>query len=309
MMKRYFYQTYGLNVASEIELPELLVADSTQEIAVTISLAALTETLAGMTVDGSYIQTHGDKCQINVRDIARYRIEQGQRIFVDPIPGTAPGDIRLFLLGSAFGALLHQRGWLPLHVSAVATPHGVWAFTGESGAGKSTLAAALHYHFGWPLLSDDVGIIKSCNSSRPVFHPGPPRLKLWQDALTHFAIDSHNLIPDQVRIDKFHLRLEHGFEQEPQCLHALVVLERTEADEPSSLIQVSGLASFQAVASAIYRPEVGQRVGNQTLLFRQCAALANQVAVYRYRRPWSLAVFDSSLQPLLRQVLFTLGHD
>jgi hypothetical protein len=309
MPKRYFYRIYGLNLASAIELPELpeLPAppetDATPGIAVTASWSSLDETLVGMTADDSYLQVSGDQCQFNVNGIARYRIEQGQRILVDPAPGAAPGDIRLFLLGSAFGALLHQRGCLPLHVSSVATPSGVWAFTGDSGAGKSTLAAALHFHFDWPLLSDDVGVIDSGDQNQqPLFHPGPPRLKLWQDAVAHFAINPSELTPDLTRCNKFHLSLARGFETGPKRLRALVVLERASEGEPTSLVEINGTAAFRAVAGTVYRPEMAQRVGDKNLFFSQCAALAGRITVYRYRRPWSLATIDGSLQPLVRQV-------
>lgn len=302
MTRWYFYQAYGLHVASEIELPELRTADATLETAVTIALAALPETLEGAQVNGSYLQVAGDRCQLYVKGVARYRTEQGRRIWVDPAPDAAPGDVRLFLLGSALGTLLHQRQSLPLHVSAVATPGGVWAFTGDSGAGKSTLAAALHYHFGWPLLSDDVGVIEPDESGRPLFHPGPARLKLWQDALAHFEIDPSGLIPDQTRFNKFHLPLAHGFEPAPRRLRALVVLERADDDEPPSLVPVNGIAAFQTVAGSVYRPEIGQRIADRTTLFCQCAALAGQVTVYRYRRPWALARFGVGLQPLFEHL-------
>jgi len=301
----YRYHIYGLNLASTIELPELpdlLAFDVEPDTKVSVSLATLTEKLAEATTDHAYLQVAGNQCQINIDGIARYRIEQGQRILIDPAPGSAPGDVRLFLLGSAFGALLHQRGSLPLHVSSVATPAGVWAFTGDSGAGKSTLAATLHFHFGWPLLSDDVAVLDHAVHDRPLLHPGPPRLKLWQDAVTYLEIDSSELTPDMTRINKFHLPLAQGFEHDPQRLRALVVLDRGSDDEPPSLTQLSGMAAFQAVLGTVYRPEMAQLVGDRNKLFQQCAALVHQVAVYRYRRPWSLATLDSNLQPLARQV-------
>lgn len=301
----YHYHIYGLNLAALIELPELpelLVSGVEPEIAVTVSLATLTDKLAGATSESSYFQVSGDQCQLNVDGIARYRIEQGQRILIDPAPGSAPGDVRVYLLGSALGALLHQRGNLPLHVSSVATPGGVWAFTGDSGAGKSTLAATLHFHFGWPLLSDDVAVLEQAVHERPLLYPGPPRLKLWQDAVTYLAIDSNDLTPDMARVNKFHVPLAEGFEHDPQRLRALVLLERANDDEPPSLTQVSGAAAFRAVAGAIYRPEMAHLLGNRNSLFRQCAALASQIAVYRYRRPWSLISLDSHLQPLVEQV-------
>ena len=67
----------------------------------------------------------------------------------------APADVRLFLLGSVWGALALQRGLLPLHASAVGRGRTVHAFTGPPGAGKSTLAAALAAR-GYPLFTDDM---------------------------------------------------------------------------------------------------------------------------------------------------------
>ena len=46
--------------------------------------------------------------------VGRYRIEAGNRITVESEPGVPERNVRLFLLGSAFGVLLHQRGLLPV---------------------------------------------------------------------------------------------------------------------------------------------------------------------------------------------------
>ena len=68
--------------------------------------------------------------------------DRGRDISVELEPGVLEHDATGFVLGTAFGILLHQRGALVLH--------GRWwlrwariAICGESGAGKSTLAAAL----------------------------------------------------------------------------------------------------------------------------------------------------------------------
>ena len=62
----------------------------------------------------------------------------------DPAPGRDlyESDVRVFLLGSCIGALLHQRGILVLHAGAIHTDKGAVLFTGPWGIGKSTLLAA-----------------------------------------------------------------------------------------------------------------------------------------------------------------------
>ena len=90
-----------------------------------------------------------------IDQVARYLVSGGCEITVEPHPAADAKDVRLFLLGSAMGALLHQRGVWPLHGSAVAIQHGAVLFVGAKGSGKSTLAGAFHQR-GFQVLSDDV---------------------------------------------------------------------------------------------------------------------------------------------------------
>lgn len=303
----YRYATYGLTLASQVEFPELLTAASPATAEVEILATTVPETLEGATFSQAWLQIAPEACQLNIDGVARYRIEQGRRILVDrrvlptPGPGAEPGDVRLYLLGTALGALLHQRHWLPLHVSALATPSGVWAFTGHSGAGKSTLGAWLHYTRGWPLVSDDVAAIRP-DDEQPWLYPGPPRLKLWQDALAALGIDKTGLIRDLTRADKYHLCLHREFRSTPQPLRALVMLERAEEGEAASVELLEGAESVRMVMATIYRPRIGVRFNGYTPLFQACAGLAERIAVYRYRRPWSLQGLETSLAPLLRRI-------
>jgi hypothetical protein len=305
----YFYNVYDLLVASELLLPELVPVDGANAADVTISLKPLPETLENSVFpySGSYFQSTGETCQFLAKGIARYRIEQGDQIFIDrnvlPMPGLEPTDssVRLYLLGTALGALLHQRHCLPLHVSALATPSGVWAFTGPSGAGKSTLAAWLHHSQGWPLVSDDVAVLKP-KDELPYLYSGPPRLKLWQDALSAIGIEKNGLTQDLTRTDKYHLYSRQKFHQQPQPLKALVMLERANTGEAPSLEPIEGMEAFKAVMASIYRPEFGTQFSSPQQLFDQGVRLGKRITVYRYRRSWAVASLDANLQPLIQQM-------
>ncbi|MCL7939406.1 hypothetical protein M8009_03685 [Halomonas sp. ATCH28] len=308
-----FYATYGLTIASQLELPELEALPPEASPDIHIRIGEVAGHLEEAEFSTPWLQCSGNCCQFLLDRIARYRVEQGMSIRVDRRLGPAcgsttdEGDLRVYLLGSALGALLHQRHWLPLHISAVQTPAGVWGFTGDSGAGKSTLAAWLHYRYGWKLVSDDVGVIRP-EETPPTLYPGPPRLKLWKDALERLGIDRQGLVRDLTRTEKFHLNRHLGFTHDSEQLKALVMLERVPADEKASIEPVEGVEAFRIVMSALYLPEWGQRFNGPARLMQYGADLARQIRVYRYRRPWSLEKVEESLTPLMHHIHERAGH-
>lgn len=301
------YTTYGLTIASQLELPELKALPPVASPDIQIHVGDVSGHLEGAEFSTPWLQCTSDRCQFLIDRIARFRVEHGKSICVDRRPmltrDATPdeGDLRVYLLGTAMGALLHQKHWMPLHISAVETPSGVWGFTGKSGAGKSTLAAWLHYRYDWKLVSDDVGVIKP-EERVPTLYPGPPRLKLWKDALECLGIERQGLVRDLTRTEKFHLNQHQGFKTNTQPLRTLVMLERGTSDEKASIESLAGVEAFKIVMSALYLPEWGQRFIGSARLMQYGANLARQVRVFRYRRPWSLETMGHSLAPLVEKI-------
>ena len=302
-----YYLTYGLKICSTLELPELPEIAPCEHPDVWVTTPDVVDWLKGGTNRSQWLEIGDECCQINIEGIARYRVEKGQRILLDRRMSQGaesvadPGDVRLFLLGSALGALLHQRQWLPLHVSALKTPAGAWAFTGHSGAGKSTMSAWLHYSQQWPLITDDVAVIKP-DEAEPLLHPGPARIKLWRDALAALGIETEGLVRDLMRNEKFHLMVNKDVRYDAHRLSALVQLERADEGEAASLVKLSGVEAFKTVMGAIYRPELGNEFNTNKQLMRECIRLAQQINVYRFRRPWSLEDMNQNLKPLLDEI-------
>src|SRR5687767_37791 len=100
------------------------------------------------------VDLQDDALVLRIPEVASYRID-ATSILVSPAPAVPEQNLRLYLLGSAFGALLHQRGLLPLHANAVEIDGKAVAFMGASGEGKSTLAAWFHDR-GFNIIADDV---------------------------------------------------------------------------------------------------------------------------------------------------------
>lgn len=305
--ERFFYTAYGFTLISHISLPELVTIAPCDSADLEIVIGNVDVTLQEGEPVNKWLQIGKHHCQVWVEGIARYRIEDGRRVIVDRRVSSSennaadPNDIRVYLLGTVFGVLAHQRGWLPLHVSAINAPNGVWAFTGNSGAGKSTLSAWLHYHYGCDLLTDDVAVVKP-EELLPLLHPGPRKIKLWKQTLAVLDLDIEGAQRDLMRLDKYHLSLEGEKARQSEPLKALVVLERGHAGEPASLDEIKGPEAVYLLLEALYRSEIGRSYNPPETIIRNCMALAEQIRIYRYRRPWALQQVSHSLEPLLERM-------
>lgn len=277
------YSVFGLRVRSAIPLPELFPAEGTGEADVTISVASVREGRGiqpGLTaVDGGLL--------LFVPNVGRYRIELGSTITVELEPGVPARNLRLFLLGSAFGALLHQRGILPLHANAVELGGAAVAFMGESGAGKSTLAAWFHDQ-GCEVIADDVCAVTFQATEQPVALPGLPRLRLWRDALEETGRDLRRYARSYVSEDeeeKFDVPMEVTA-RVPVPLAALYVLREGErfALEPLTLLKAA-----EAVFDHTYR---GAFVGPAQAAHTHwdlAVKLVRSIPVFELTRPRALS--------------------
>ena len=151
--------------------------------------------------DTPFVQIkHGD-LRLKVEGIGQFRITQGKHIawFRDHVD-VSDQDIRTFLLGSAVGALLIQRGMLVLHGNALEKNGEAIICLGRSGAGKSTLAYTLMTQ-GWRVLADDLAAV----TPQGFVLPGIPRIKLWYDSAQSFGLDPESLPPIRQGMHKYQL--------------------------------------------------------------------------------------------------------
>ena len=149
-----YYRCHGLKLSSEIIFPELAESDST-EASVTLKKGLFPATLPGAAFRGHIHQIKFDQVQIELPGENRLLAQNGSEILVDLSPGADLPMVRNYLLGSVLGAILHQRGVVPMHASAVIVEGRAFLFMGPKRAGKSTTAALL-YGRGHQVLTDDI---------------------------------------------------------------------------------------------------------------------------------------------------------
>jgi hypothetical protein len=278
----YFYRAYGLGICSEIELPELGCTHGQTDI--TLSLGHIGHHCDQVDVIQCVAATPNEAV-LSWGRAGTFLIRNGNEIIVDPFPEADLRILRLMVLGAALGVLLHQRGYLVLHASAVAVAGRVAIFIGRKGWGKSTTAAAL-YSQGHQLIADDIIALSVKEGETPLVLPGFPQFKLWPDAAEAVGSDPEALPRLHPGFEKRAYRVAERVTATPLPLQCIYVLDGGPMLE---LKPVSSRDAFLEVTSHSYAPRFLGAAGVSSTFFQHCLHLVNTIPVYRLCRQNSLA--------------------
>ncbi len=297
-MGLYHYTVYGLNIASEIHCPELPTASGQTE--VTIRRGSLEHIKLPKENRWRNQVLNDDQMLVNIKDTARYLVSGGREIIVDKNPDAAEESVRLFLLGSAFGAILHQRGFLAIHGNGIVVNGECVVFAGHAGKGKSTLAAAFARR-GFQILSDDVCAIKTSNGEKALAYPGFPHVKLWADAADSLDVDWRNL--RQVHIDekKYVLPMDSEYFDTPLSLSKIYVLH-FHPHEEFRIQELYTIDKITALKNHTYRAGMVKKMEKSEDHFERCAQVADTTTVARIFRPKDLLLLDPLIDLLMESV-------
>jgi hypothetical protein len=281
----YLYKIHGLNVASELPLPELAQhVQAGVEPEVWIRLASLPEFVEAEATPLDFVKLVNRGALFTIENVARFLVRNGREIIVDIQSNADLALVRIVLFGSVMGMICAQRKILALHASSVVFHDRVIAFTGQSGAGKSTLAAHC-LTAGAKLMSDDFLVVTMNPGPNAVAHPGMPSVKLWLDALSDLGREPEGLRPDWFRAEKFHVPVESV--KTPLPLTRLYVLERDETAGVGQVKRLTGALAIDAIIANTYRIELIELTGGREWHFQQCARLAQAIEVVELRRNYS----------------------
>lgn len=223
---------------------------------------------------------------------ATFRIRDGRDIEFDPDDGADGRALRLLLLGPALAVLLHQRGLLVLHASAIALGESAAAFVGQKGEGKSTLAAALHAR-GHPLVADDLVPIQFDDPRAVRVRAGFPQLKLGPDVVRQLGEDPALLPRLHPDYEKRARRVD-GLAPGPALpLAGIYVLE---SSDEQAIVPLPAQERFVELVRHSYLAELLESTGEAAGHFKQVVSLASRVPVHRLRRPRDLATLPRIAQ-------------
>lgn len=269
----YHYLLHGLSVVSDIEFPELAdTAPGPADVVINVAPAAgSVEMATNIFAD--------NEAAFTIPGVGVFAVHGGSTIIVRPYAGADERDLRLYILGSAMGILLHQRGLFALHAAAFVSDNRAVAITGASGAGKSTLALALQAA-GLPLLSDDL-IAVEMEGDRAQVSRAARRMRLFPESLSALGVrpDSYPLSYSAGDRIKHDVPIDHA----PETAELAAIVEL--ADGPPGLFLLEGADAVNCLMANSFRGSLLAGSRQRSDHFETCIKLAGRVPTYRLTRP------------------------
>jgi hypothetical protein len=287
----YFYLAFGLQIASEIELPELSEGEPGSNFDLYIKrgdfdLPKLKKT--GINRRGITAFFGADKAgdlMLHWDGVADFKTVASDTLMVRPLTDDA-GLLSLFTVSEAIGLMLFKKGFFLLHASAVQVGDRAWCFMGKPGAGKSTTAAAF-IKAGCTMLSDDLTAITFDETGDAYIVPAYPQLKIWERTVDGLEYDMESLTPVSEGVNKFSFQPKHNFNHVPIRLEKVFAIhsarnQPAQATLAVSEIPVHMLRNFPLPTQLLN----GKAVKEHFVQSFRCAAAAE---IIKKRRPAGFA--------------------
>jgi len=242
------------------------------------------------------------RCTLSWSGVAEVIVDSGKAIDILPVADADQEALRLFISGAAVGVLLHQRGYLVLHGSAVDIERGAAAFIGPKGSGKSTTAIALQ-NAGHRVISEElVALVPEAGGNSFVVLPSGCPVKVWGRVASAVEGTYGPLVPVRQGVDKYFVP-PLSSDQSPAVVRQVYLLDVGDAIE---IKRVAPIERFLHIAANLYVQRFGtefvQAVG-ASHAFKQIATLVKGTAVLRLVRTNNL----DQLRELSRFIASSFG--
>lgn len=284
----YYYQAYGLSIASEIPLPPLRVTATTtadltikrEELPESPPLESTKIYRAGL--NAQFAQKGLDYLWLDWTPLVSFMALKGKELLVDTTQ-TDEDLVSLFTLSEALGLVLFQKGYFLLHGSAVRIGDKGVVFLGEPGAGKSTTIAACAQK-GHTVISDDMVCIQVNKTGNLLLIPAFSQIKIWRNTVDGLRLHQEKMAPVREGVGKFSWHDSVKFEENAVPLTEIFVL--LPPDEPGST--TNPLPASQVPVELLHHFPLADALLNGKPLedyFKKSVAIAQTIPLFRMSRP------------------------
>lgn len=231
----YKYKAFGFIIESPYPILQVEEAAGDAVPDIFVKESALPDVAA---LDERYYMTSEESVSYNSPVLGAMKISGGNLIEVQCKEGSTDEEFGLLVMGTCMGAIMHQRGLLPIHGSCVTDGKRSVLISGDSGAGKSTLASEFLAH-GWKLVTDDVSLIKNI-SETPVVQSSYPSQKLCPDSMVSYKTEEreYKFLFNIDETQKYAVSVQNTFHEGTAPLSLFVYLRIT--DDETRVEKASG---------------------------------------------------------------------
>ena len=248
-----------------------------------------TQTIAEPLYANNWMSINKSEFSMQAEGAGTFYARDGKTVEFSPTEHASTPTIELYLNGSVFGAILHQRQILPIHGSSFAKGGKGFIISGESGAGKSSLTTSFCLN-GDDFLTDDVTPIVFKND-KPQILPFSDRIKLWDDSLAQFQKKSESLKKITPYEEKFYYPVSRSH-SEKIPLRALFIVEPKDVQK-AEFRQLDKTLTIPALQNQIYR--YGFLAGMphlKAVYFHQLVSIGKQIPVIQIERPLKISISE-----------------
>jgi hypothetical protein len=266
----------------------------------------ISDVLAGAVPAGEFSVARPGALLRVIPGLARFLVRDGLTIDVAIEPGADRDEVQEFLDGAVLGALIHQRGELPLHAATLVPPGAAEAIAlaGTPGTGKSTLACEL-VRRGWSLLSEDLSRLTQ-EGDRMIAWPGTGLFRLRPDACRRVGLPTESLARASGGQDKFLVPV--AVRTEPAPLATIVCMQRlppgasAKAGVPGAcdaLTAVSGARAMALLTEHVYRRRYAVALGLTRQHIRLLGVLRSSTRLLQLEMSGSVAGAADSIAAIV----------
>lgn len=280
------YRMSGLTVMSEIELTGCIPespGDGPIDVQVRISpVPDVLEPPAQQWLTSNY---NAKTFVMDVPGLGKIAAINGSDLLISPFAGVCPTELVPALLGSAFAALVYQRGGYLLHASAVIFQGRAHLVCGSSGMGKSTLSAALAAR-GSAVHCDDQARLALGQQVR-VYGDGR-KSKLRRDSMAATGVWPDFRCPVGSNGDKYYVDVRHHDSQELVPVVAIYSLSVGSAEDAPRLKRLEPGEACAELHNRTFRRAIAMFLLGGQKVTQTAASLAARPGVWRVTRPQNL---------------------
>ncbi|MDF1617755.1 hypothetical protein [Petrocella sp. FN5] len=297
----YRYKAFGLNLYSEIKIPELNTSEGEED--VRIQLGRVPRDIKDVLEESDQYQLSRRAFAFDIEGVAKYYITDGKEIVVELYSEADLERVTVYLLGTAMGVLLIQRNRIALHGSAVSVGQKALIITGDCGAGKTSLCSAFRKN-GYGFLADDISAIAMDSDHQPFVHPAFPQQRLCTDTALEMGYNLQSLKLASMEENKYIVKLEEDFIEEKRALAVIVEIQIGHLDEVV-LEELRGIKKVKQIEKNIYCGPLYENIGFTNDYYQALLLMAKHVDYYSVFRPQKGFTVDEQL----RQIISKLSGD